>query len=98
MQAGRVIAVETGDFKLNAKVGRAPSQALLRLGAFAFGLFLSKRRFIFVIHLGGCGGHTIFLISPAAKVYQLTAVGAERAVWIILPDDGFITVRTLHHG
>jgi hypothetical protein len=42
------------------------------------------------------GGHAIFFVSPAAKVYQLAAFGTERAVWIILPLGGFATGRTLH--
>src|ERR1044071_10046455 len=47
---------------------------------------------------GGFGGHTIFFVSPAAKVYQLAAFGTERAVRIILPFGGFATVRTLLHA
>jgi hypothetical protein len=53
--------------------------------------------FIPVLHRRGFGGHAIFFISPAAKVYQLAAFGTERAVRIVLPLGGFTTVRTSHN-
>jgi hypothetical protein len=55
---------------------------------FFFILAFLRRRF---------GGHAIFFVSPAAKVYQLAAFGTERAVRIILPFGGFATVRTIHN-
>jgi hypothetical protein len=46
----------------------------------------------------GFGGHTIFFVSPATKVYQLAAFGTERAVRIILPFGGLPAVRTIHNA
>jgi hypothetical protein len=53
--------------------------------------------FILIVHRYGFSGHTILLVSPAAKVYQLTAFGAERTVRVILPFGGFTAGRTLHN-
>jgi hypothetical protein len=42
------------------------------------------------------GGHTVFLVGPLAKVYELASFGTERAVGIILPLGGLTTGWTLH--
>jgi len=56
---------------------------------FSFILVCLRRRHFFC-------GHAVFFVSPAAKVYQLAAFGAERAVRVVLPLDEAITGRTLH--
>ena len=44
----------------------------------------------------GFGRDAILFVGPAAEVYQLAALGAERAVGVILPFGGIITGRTIH--
>ena len=42
-------------------------------------------------------GDAVVFVSPVAEVEQFAAFGAERAVGIVLPLDGFVACRTFLH-
>jgi hypothetical protein len=56
-----------------------------------------KWRFFILSHWSFCDRHAIFFVSPAAKVYQLAALGAEGTGGVIFPVNGLPAGRTFHN-
>jgi hypothetical protein len=53
-------------------------------------------QYVFKRGRGFVRGHLVLFIGPRAEVEQLAALGAERAMRVILPLGRFVAVGTLH--